>query len=57
MKQQLLPRTLNFPLETLANKLLFTYETIYTERFKPFASCIEADNKFFYILLGYVTHT
>ena len=57
MKQQLFSRTLNFPLETLANKILFTYETIYTERFKPFASCIEADNKFFYILLGYVTHT
>ena len=48
MKQQLFPRTLNFPLETLSNKLLFTYETIYTERFKPFASCIEADNKIFF---------
>ena len=47
MKQQLFPRTLQFSLETLANKILFTYETIYTERFKPFASCIEADNKNF----------
>ena len=45
MEEQLFSRTLNFPLETLANKILFTLETIYTERFKPFASCIEADNK------------
>ena len=48
MKQQLFPRTLQFSLETLANKILFTYETIYTERFKPFASCTEADNKNFF---------
>ena len=37
----------NFSLKTLANKILFTQETIYTERFKPFASCIEADIKNF----------
>ena len=47
MKQQLFSRTLNFPLEALANKIFSTQETIYTERFKPFAFCIEADNKFF----------
>ena len=54
MKQQLFPRTLHFSLETLANKILFTYETIYTERFKPFASCIEADNNFFFFFLHIV---
>ena len=47
MDQQLFSRTLNFPLEALANRVLFTYETIYTERFKFFVSCIEADNKIF----------
>ena len=46
MEQQLFPRTLNFPLEALA-KIFFTQETIYTERFKFFVSCIEADNKNF----------
>jgi hypothetical protein len=50
MEQQLFPRTLNFPLEALA-KIFFTQETIYTERFKVLASCIEAwTMTIFYIL-------
>ena len=47
MEQQLFSRALNFPLEVLANKIFFTQETMYTERFKLFAFCIEAENKNF----------
>ena len=51
MEQQLLFRTLNFSLEALANRILFSLRKQYTLKDLNFVSCIEADNKnFVYIV-------
>ena len=47
MEQQLLFRTLNFSLEALANRILFSLRKQYTLKDLNFVSCIEADNKNF----------